>query len=803
MSRELPRLWGRHQKRLRTGVRAKRPRVLNARGWALAYTLVLLVVATSRGWAADPLATPFVTADLGAELRAIAVTEDASKIAAVGSTGFSVEGHQAGLLTVWDGVGSERWSVTNPGAILCVGWTRSGDMLAFGADDGFAQLYLRDGSNRRWPAAEAPVLACAFSADGTRLLTGGADHVIRVWDVASGAAVGEMLGHSGPVFALCVSRDGQQVASGGADGAVMVWEMATLELVTRIVPHGNTVSSVAFTSDGSRVVSGGWDGRVAITTVADGSTRQIDRLAQPVLAVDVAADDGMVVAGAAAGGDGSLAFWRLDTGERAATLVRPVTPAARFVGSGVLATGYDTGEVRLWRADPSIPTPVVPTGQQATTLRWQDASAVYYEAQFGRAAPLRDGDATELTRGTSVDLPESFVDGSTVWWRVRSHGFGGPTEWSETRSVVTEGPPSSVARVWIEVSPARAAVGDAVQAQVHIADAVDLVSFSTDIVVDSRALGLVGAVAGEALTADGSPLQWGSPLAREENGSVALTGVSGVRLGDGGINARGALLTVDFVAQEAGEAPIRVRNMKLTDARGGVIETEIAAASVTVFEALGPEDVTRDGFVDIRDLVDVAKFFGMRAVDEASTRVDVDQNGVIDIFDLLLVARAFATVEDVLAAAPSHAASAGLARARDHMRRLGPVPARDPNWSHLLNLLDALAGPSSVGMSPFTLSVGKAHPNPSNPETWIPFGLSRRADVRVFIYDTRGSLVRTLDLGAREAGVYSAHRGAARWDGRDSLGQRAASGVYIARLFAYPLAGGTAVFDSVRVVVGR
>jgi len=358
--------------------------------------------------------------------------------------------------------------------------------------------------------------------------------------------------------------------------------------------------------------------------------------------------------------------------------------------------------------------------------------------------------------------------------------------------------------VWIEVSPARVAAGDEASAQVHIADAVDLAAFSMDIVVDSRALGLLGASAGEALTADGSPLQWGSPLAREENGSVALTDASGVRLGDGGINARGTLLTVDFVTQEAGDAPIRVRNLKLVDARGGTIEAEIAAASVTVFEALGPADVNRDGFVDISDLVAVAQSFGQSVADEASARADVDDSGLVDIIDLLHVAREFVTVEDAIAAsAPSREGYSGLARARDHMRRLGPGAARGADWSRLLDVLDALAGPTQATSYPLALSVGAAHPNPSNPETWIPFALSQQADVRVSIFDTRGRLVRSLGVGPREAGVYRAHRGAARWDGRDSLGQPAASGVYVARIAARPSTGGPPVSESVRIVVGR
>ena len=46
------------------------------------------------------------------------------------------------------------------------------------------------------------------------------------------------------------------------------------------------------------------------------------------------------------------------------------------------------------------------------------------------------------------------------------------------------------------------------------------------------------------------------------------------------------------------------------------------------------------------------------------------------------------------------------------------------------------------------------YPNPFNPETRIPFQLSKDADVVIRVYDVSGRLVRKLDLGSAD----SAHR---------------------------------------------
>ena len=70
------------------------------------------------------------------------------------------------------------------------------------------------------------------------------------------------------------------------------------------------------------------------------------------------------------------------------------------------------------------------------------------------------------------------------------------------------------------------------------------------------------------------------------------------------------------------------------------------------------------------------------------------------------------------------------------------------------------------------------YPNPFNPETWIPYHLAEPASVTLRIYAADGTLVRTLVLGYQPAGMYENKSRAAYWDGRNSLGERVASGLY-------------------------
>jgi len=70
------------------------------------------------------------------------------------------------------------------------------------------------------------------------------------------------------------------------------------------------------------------------------------------------------------------------------------------------------------------------------------------------------------------------------------------------------------------------------------------------------------------------------------------------------------------------------------------------------------------------------------------------------------------------------------------------------------------------------------YPNPFNPETWIPYQLSKPGKVTISIYDVEGRLVKELNLGHKEAGIYTNKERAVHWDGMNEAGEKVSSGVY-------------------------
>ncbi len=69
-------------------------------------------------------------------------------------------------------------------------------------------------------------------------------------------------------------------------------------------------------------------------------------------------------------------------------------------------------------------------------------------------------------------------------------------------------------------------------------------------------------------------------------------------------------------------------------------------------------------------------------------------------------------------------------------------------------------------------------PNPFNPETWIPYQLSRDSNVMIQIFDVSGHSVRTLNLGHKSIGSYMTSSTAAYWDGKNGTGEPVSSGIY-------------------------
>jgi hypothetical protein len=99
----------------------------------------------------------------------------------------------------------------------------------------------------------------------------------------------------------------------------------------------------------------------------------------------------------------------------------------------------------------------------------------------------------------------------------------------------------------------------------------------------------------------------------------------------------------------------------------------------------------------------------------------------------------------------------------------GIIPAATPNIAYRLD--------ENERAVPETYLLAQNYPNPFNPSTMIRFGLPRAAHVNLDIFNIAGQTIATLCSQYLEVGEHTF-----LWNGLNSAGEPAASGIYFYRL---------------------
>ena len=192
-----------------------------------------------------------------------------------------------------------------------------------------------------------------------------------------------------------------------------------------------------------------------------------------------------------------------------------------------------------------------------------------------------------------------------------------------------------------------------------------------------------------------------------------------------------------------------------------------------------PGDLNHDGLVNILDLVLAASQFGTTGPSAA----DLNGDNTVNIQDLVLIANALDNAAAAPAAKQPTAALVNTWLQLAQQNAASSVQTSLPkgfSYTRGIEVLEQLAR----ALTPDTTALLANYPNPFNPETWIPYQLSKAADVVVTIYASDGNVVRTLALGHQDAGMYKNRSQAAYWDGQNELGESVASGLYFYTLTA-------------------
>jgi WD40 repeat protein len=220
--------------------------------------------------------------------RSIALAPDGKALAAaVNRKGLGGPLEQVVLWDTASGKELRRLGEPLESACMCLVFSPDGKAVAAGEggkqrDDGVweaGKIHVWDAATgkevKAWPGHTpwnlfgGGVQAVAFTADGKRLISGGADKAVRLWDAATGAVVRSFAGHAKDVHCVALSPDGKVLATSSGDETVRLWDVATgTEL--HVLKPSKGVGAVVFAPDGKTLLTGSVDGRIRLWEVATG-----------------------------------------------------------------------------------------------------------------------------------------------------------------------------------------------------------------------------------------------------------------------------------------------------------------------------------------------------------------------------------------------------------------------------------------------------------------------------------------------------------------------------------------------------
>ena len=652
------------------------------------------------------------------------------------------------------------------------------------------------------------VFGVAFSPDGQTLASGSRDKTIRLWDAKTGAHENTLEGHNSAVAAVTFSSDGQTLASGDWDGTVLLWDAAAARHRQTLEGHDKRVVSVAFSPDGNTLASGSWDETVHTWNTVTGAPRQI--LQGHVSWVDGVEFNQNGRTLSSRSWDNKVRQWDAVTG----ALLQ--TREGKCCGSNFSAVSAD-GRTRI-------------TWSDSTLHVWDEVNDVHLQTlsagvnDFNCAAISPDGrtvagggwakiilwDALtgarrrKLSGHTSWNESVAFSpDGRTLasgnWdttvrlWDVElgvlQQTLWGHTDWvygvafSPDGQTLASGSYDGTVLLWefapsasqpvpnedaiVSLSPASVpspAVGKKLTLSLDITDGEGVAGFQATVEFDPAALRFVSYGSGGYLPADAFEVP---AVIKEDSVTLAVTSHAEDR------NGAGALATLTFEVISVKKSTLRLSEVILSDAAGVIYRPRVEDTQVLELPRKG--DVNRDGVVNIQDIVLVVTRFGKAGENIA----DVNGDGIVDIQDFMVVADEFA-VE--VAAPPAWHRGLGLAPTRAEVKRWlnqakNLVLAGAASWRGI-RLLESLL----TALTPNETLLLPNYPNPFNPETWIPYHLAVDSDVRIYIYDAKGVLIRQFNLGRQPAGYCADRERAAYWDGCNENAEPVASGIYFCQL---------------------
>ena len=295
--------------------------------------------------------------------RAVKTFRDVNSVTAVifSPGGDVVTGNYNGAVKIWNiHTGSHR-ELKNDfrGEVLGLMFLQGGKQLVVGRKSGFRVVDVQADREERSFGVQSDkktirtIETISFSLDGRYALMGSRWSFI-LWDVQAGKEIRTFKGHSNTVKALSFSPDGKHIVSGSADHTMRLWEAETGKELRMIYfgAYGFEVTSVAVSPDGKQMLSGCENGSIKVWDIfgkGDAYVHALGGAKQRVTAMALSSDGRHALTGRA---NGTFTLWDMHAGKELRTLKHDNDIASVVFspqGQYFLTAGGET--VKVWDAE--------------------------------------------------------------------------------------------------------------------------------------------------------------------------------------------------------------------------------------------------------------------------------------------------------------------------------------------------------------------------------------------------------------------------------------------------------------------
>jgi WD40 repeat protein/serine/threonine protein kinase len=252
---------------------------------------------------------------------------------------------------LWDAeTGKLLHVLDHQGGVTHVAYSPNGQLLATAGDLGVRLWNAATGKAMGNPLQHGQgALQIAFSPDGSLLLTAGYDHNAYLWDVSDGKLKCTLVGHQAPVIGVAFDFDGKRILTGSFDHTAQLWDTATGQPIGEVMHHDDKVRIVAFNPDGHSVLTGSDDDTVRLWDAATGQLKgQVLQHQGKIHSASFNPDGRIVLSGSS---DRTARLWDVATGEEIGLPFRhqkSVTSVTVSPDGRSFATASFDGTVQIW-----------------------------------------------------------------------------------------------------------------------------------------------------------------------------------------------------------------------------------------------------------------------------------------------------------------------------------------------------------------------------------------------------------------------------------------------------------------------